>query len=459
MTVRPFILSAIAAAAGAVAVTPSTQNYDYAAMAGGILGVKDELTNIAQTRGSNSYRTVWAGRITGTAARLRFANGSPTGALLVSIDGAANATCANTGDTYTLFTGLAQAERVVIVSIGQAFGSSGYWTKAFTDALQVDGAPPSIYVYPYIVDSMETDANTVAASSYVAAPTANYRPTTMVVSAGQPHGNNSPSVRFRTSATEATIYTVARYVYVSVDGAAPTRYDTTTADGLMRTQRLTLSGTHTYNIWTNRVGGSWGQAFSVGLNAATVALPSKARMFQIGDSTTAADTPSGGGKILTSTGESDVFGIAATLGFAGSNNGVSGKTLSGLNTDIAAVLATLPTPGASDVCVLALGRNDVGAGAMDATRQTHYTNIVNAILAKGFQRIICRGVPPEGAQTWSAFNGSVQSLVTGLADARVKFCDTSAWSGIQTIDGTHPDDVGYATIRGYAVATYPALLV
>jgi lysophospholipase L1-like esterase len=175
-------------------------------------------------------------------------------------------------------------------------------------------------------------------------------------------------------------------------------------------------------------------------------------MDQFGDSITAGDSGSGMGTQTNTTGDVDTLGVAANLGFAGATYGISGLTIEGLETALPTILAALPAASSADMAVLAIGRNDVGTG-FDAPRQTYFNNIVDALLAKGYGRVICRAVLPD-ASSWDSFNTTMQSLVTARANPKVVYVPTSTWTGVTTSDSVHPDQAGYLTLRGYAITAY-----
>lgn len=146
--------------------------------------------------------------------------------------------------------------------------------------------------------------------------------------------------------------------------------------------------------------------------------------------------------------------VAANLGYVGSTYGIDGNTVATLQARMASALAIKDTDNTKDVAIIAIGRND---SVWDSTAITNYTDIINQLLAK-YLTVICRGVLPEGANLWPVQNGGISALVTSLANARVKWLDTSTWTGIATADGVHPTDAGYVQIKNYELPVLPALL-
>lgn len=440
--------------------------YAFSEIQGGVLGPRDTATNTLRMYGGSAWRTVWAGKITGSAAKLRMTGygGSAAGALRVVVNGGAEAVCSNVGDLYTLFEGLPQAEHDVIMRISDAMGTFGYWLLAWADAMQVTGAPPSIYTYPVAIDSIAghpfaavaTVGSTVLSSA--AQPTylgANYVPP----SAARAVGNSSNSWRFRTSATEMCVYTRSRYVYYCIDGGQPIRVDSVVVSGSMRPVRVVLSGTRTYNVWTDRFSNSFGQPATVCLNGPLIDLGVNGRDFLWGTSLSAADTPSANGKVLTSTGECWIYGVSAALGRTGQQLGRSGATIQFLRTNIDADLVGIVGVTSRDRAIVEAGRNDATpplGGALTAQRQTDYNYIVDALLAKGFGEVYLMAMIPESVNSysWADYNTSLAALVSARADARVRYLDASAWVVTSYIDNTHYDNVGYAEIRPQAITWF-----
>ena len=436
-------------------VSPSTTNFTYAQAGSNITGnialnsPTGKVTAVSAT--STRYPGVWAGVITGTDASIvAYQNTStqPAGMVEVSVDGGPFTSCAISGGKYVLFAGLSQASHLVLVRINSAYSTSANFPNSGT-LLSVTGAPPSIVSYSNWVQPGDGNSNTAHTNAIIANPQgAGYTPASVIDNSANAQANIS-SVAIKGDPTELLIFSRARYFFLSVDGAAGTRYDAGSTATAERMVRITgLSGTHTYYVWTGQQGAypilSIGGVYSTGISN----IATKKRMDQYGDSITA-------GQGATCYGDTDTFKVAHALGYVGGNYGVSGNTVANLYARMPTILAEKSVT-ASDVAVLAIGRNDISA-SWDATRISNYTSMVSSLLTAGYGKVICRGILPEGAQTWTSQNGSIQSIVTGFADSRVVFCDTSSWSGIATSDGTHPTDAGYVTVANYAQPAYVAL--
>jgi lysophospholipase L1-like esterase len=122
---------------------------------------------------------------------------------------------------------------------------------------------------------------------------------------------------------------------------------------------------------------------------------------------------------------------------------------------------TLPllTVSAADVAILSIGGNSA-AGGIDATKKADYLACINKLKAKGYGKILCRGIlpTPDGSDTRAIYNVELESVVTTLTDPNVIWIDTSTWIGYDTQDNTHPTIAGYRTLAGYAQPAYSAAL-
>ena len=261
---------------------------------------------------------------------------------------------------------------------------------------------------------------------------------------GSTFGSNCPSIRISTNSTELVILTHSAAVYVSVDGAAPTKYTQTAGIAVVITG---LSGTHTYNIWCSDV-----FRLYVGILSGSFSnVTDKKRLDQFGDSIT-----QGGSGGFSTQGDVETFAAASALGYVGGTYGVGGNTIAALNTRLDTVLAAKTVTG-SDVAIIAVGRND-GATA-SGTRQSGYVSIINKLIAKGYGKILCRSVLRDGdGDSYPLINADIAAAVTTVADAKAVYVDIEGWSPVATHDDVHPIEAGYITMRGYAIADYPAYL-
>lgn len=381
--------------------------------------------------------------IKGSSATLDLRNDASyyPGAARVSVDGGAFSDASVVGSVYTLFDGLTDAWHTVTIETGSIWGVSNIHLLPAVVALSVTGVDAAWVAPNYWLHAGESNG-LIHTTGAVAANVADYVPPNVLV-APVTNTSNVGTIRFRSAATKLFIFASSSHVFYSRNGGAPIRISTSGRGAVVEGFDGTAA---TYNVWS-----AGGRYLSVGADAALVDVGAKRRMDQFGDSITAGDSVAGSAD--QTTGDVDTLGVAAALGFAGATYGISGQTIATLATNITPTLAALPAAGASDVAILAIGRNDL-AGDMDSTEQTNYNAIVDALLTQGYGRVICRGVLPESGGPFTAFNTTMESIVTARADPKVVYINTNAWSGIATGDGVHPTIAGYGTIRGYAIPAY-----
>lgn len=433
----------------------------------GLAGAYDAATNVnrvymaASSGGSLPGGSLWSAVIKGTDATLKVsrASGVVTNAVYVSVDGGAFAaiTASGTNPTFSfpLFAGLSDAEHYVVTRIGAAFGTDQmYIDRTLNDALTISGAAPYIelcnqWVYPGVASALAVSAGMTVAS------TANYTPAKSkqnILAATSNIGAAKIRGKFRSIQVASTGAAGLTKVYVSKNGAAPsvtTLADPGTGGTTCRIAGLTEE-TATYYVWNNHQDCS---TFAVSGDADHVDCGTKYQMHQFGDSITY-------GSNADLHGEVDVLRVSAAMGYVGLTAGVSGHTIAQIETALTTYLAAL-TVTSNDVAIVAAGRNNTGA-AFDAAETTSYTNIINALVTKGYGKIICRGILPSGTHstTWSDENGSISSIVTGIGNANVVFCDVSGLGtySTQSSDNVHPDAAGYATIAAYVEPLYRTIL-
>lgn len=429
---------------------PVTQQFSSAQVSPGLTGFVSTTKNAARVYGI-ANKTIWSGVITGTEAYLTATSdfGANADLIYVSIDGAAFTSCSKTGAEYILYSGLPQQARYIQWRFGPAFADAPYIASS-GNVLRVEGLGVASMT-PHSDWASPGDGNGNTITSYAAATSpAQYAPATYPNNAAAA-GKNIPSVSVLGSYSELVIAGAGRYLFLSVDGGSPTRYDTGISETPLRCYRVTgLSGQHTYRAWDGRFF-PLDYPFSMGGVGASIAnISSKRRMDDYGDSITAGTSGA------TTGGDTDVFKTGCAIGFSPSQYGVSGNTIADLKARIDTLLA-LKTVSSSDVAVLHIGRNNVGA-SFDSTEISDYQYIVSAMLTKGYGFVLCSGLYVEGANQFLLENASISAIVTGFSDSRVKFVDVSTWTGIAFADGTHPTDAGYATIAGYATTSYTTLL-
>lgn len=442
----------------------------------GFPGARDDATlstrtYLAAPSGTNlAGGSLWSAVVKGTSAKLvinRKSGGGFANAVFVSVDGAAFVNIPE--DTlstavkgyFTLFTGLSDAGHYVVVRIGSGFGiDSLYWDDSHTDTLVLTGTGTYIEMCNQWAYAGVASSHSVVGGMTKASAT-NYTPARTMQTIYST-ASNCASARIRGRFRSIQVACAGgssqpfSAVYVSKNGAAPTKYSFTDKASAY-TYRVTDldESLSTYTVWTNYVANAAISMFAISGDADHADVGDKKRIDQFGDSITYGG---GGGAVVP--GEVDVLRVAASMGYVATTAGIAGHTIANLETALTTYLAAL-TVTANDVAIIAIGRNNTG-GAFDAAETTSYTNIINALVTKGYGKIICRGILPSGTHSteWTAENGSISSIVAGIGNANVVFCDVSGLGTYttQASDTTHPDAAGYATIAAYVEPLYRTIL-
>lgn len=432
----------------------------------GFAGAYDATTNVNRvymapaSAGSLMGGSLWSAIINGSAAtlKLRRLSGGMTNAIYASIDGGAFAaiTASGTNPTFSfpLFTGLSDAEHHVVIRLGSAYGSDQvYFEKTLTDALTITGTAPYIEACNQWVYAGVANANALCAGMTVAS-TANWTPARSKQNIVSLVSNISAARikgKFRSIQVASTGAAAFTKVFVSKNGAAPTEYSFTDP-GLGGTVYRVTGLTEeiaTYIVWTNHEDCSM---FAVSGDADHVTIGTQRQLHQFGDSITHGGNPAG---VI---GAVDVLRVGAAMGFAAVTAGVSGNSIQQIDTNLTTYLAAL-TVTSDDVAIVAAGRNNTG-GAFDATETAAYQSIISKLVTKGYGTIICRGILPSAdhVTVWTAENGSISSIVSGVGNPDVVYCDVNSCPVYGSADGTHPNAAGYATIAAFVEPLYRAIL-
>lgn len=427
--------------------------FSAAQIAPGFIGSYDLLRNadrnyLATNTATDSGGCLWSGWVKGTGATLAArASGSPN-TLFVSVDGGAYVVAADSSFVHTLFSGLSDAEHYVCIRSGST--SDIYLDETAGNIFNITGGAntylrmPRDWVYPGVPSSLSVAAGMTKANVANHTPTRTKRgiySTVSNISAARVRGN------FRSLIVASNGTNGFSEVWLSTDGAAPVKYTLPLTPGVGgHAYEITgLSGLHTYTAWTNVVG----CVFSVAGDAAHVDIGSKRQIHQFGDSLTNGNTVPG---------EVEILRMGASMGYAPLTAGISGQNIQELDAAMDTYLAAL-TVTSDDVAVMAVGRNNIGGAWMAAT-DTALASCITKLLTKGYGKIICRGVLPTAnhSTTYPTESGKIQTAVTNAANAAVVFCDVSACPTFTTVDGTHMDAAGYATVAAFLEPLYRALL-
>lgn len=440
-------------------------NFDAAGMRRNISSPFNEITNINRITLASSSITVdpgggmWAGWIKATDCTMVLNNSSPaSNPLQVSINGGAfsNAPLIS-GTTYTVFTGLANVEHFVVLKTGTPYGITGIWVDKLAPTIfSLSGTDSYIrfidrWIYSGVASTFgkyESATRASTATNYVPAVSRNG-----VVSSTSNVGVAKIRGAFQNIVVTA-LGSGARFYYLSIDGAAPTRYEATNNGTGGTGFRISgLDGfVHDYYVWSSGIPTAMSLAVA---GDSTMLTTSANSIHQYGDSIT------NGTNQPDLYGEVELLAIGASLGYCGLTLGVSGQTTVQLDTAMASYTPAV-TVTSNDVAIIAIGRNDVASWT--ATQVTAYTNIINALLTKGYGKVLCRAVLPNGDGTVltgrTTVNTSIQSIVTGLANPNVIFIGTDDCPLYTTYlnDNTHPNAAGYAVLRTYLQPKYDAVI-
>lgn len=431
---------------------PTTVQFTSAQYVEGLTGSVSTTKNAARVymRGGLS---LWSGFISGNEAKLTTPSdfGDNPGSVQVAIDGGAFTLAPNTGSVYTLFSGLSHGTRFVEVRYDPQMAEAPY-VMSSGNVLEVTGQPPTLATLPSRVQD-GADSATGLYSGAVIANVATYSPP-LQAQKGQNFGSNVGSIKLRGAFTKLTVsVNVSRKIAISKNGGDPTYYEIADEEGdSIRAILVPCDGsTSTYNVWDDGNGRNLNGHFAVAGDATLMDIGTRRRLEQYGDSITFGSGPGATSR------NTETMRVAAAMGFVGSTNGVSGMTISGCDEMLDRVLP-LKTIASSDVAILAIGGNSAAEG-IDPTEQAAYSSCIDKLLAKGYGKVLCRGILNNaGAQPLvDAANVTLKAVMVAKVDVRLTWIDPITWT-FSTIDGTHPDAAGYATLAGYAVPAYTAAL-
>lgn len=428
----------------------TSASFDYTAIASGFTGATSLTKTAGRHYGRNS-RTLWVGRIFGTRAVLTANSdfGTGDGLIVVSVDGGPyrDAPRDKASSRYVLFDGLDDSWHIVSFRYGAGFANAPY-VLTTGNILTVTGSSPSVSPVQNWAQFDGGDSNSFFTCRSIA-NAVDYMPSNLPADANAT--SNVACGLVRGSFTEMFVIATSGNVYISKDGGYPRSYQLNSR-GIAGLAYIPLDGSFSsYYVWCGEPGSGANRIFAIGTNQSRQALSMQKRLIQFGDSISNGFTSSA---IQLTHGDVDTMHIAAHFGYVGSTTAVSGHTTANLQSNLSAWLAGY-TVSSSDVAVVAIGRND---SVFDATWETNYTDIINQLLTKGFGKVLCRGVLPEGSNLFPVTNAAIQARVTAASNPNVVFIDTSTWSGIETHDAVHPTQAGYHQITEYAKTAYAAYM-
>lgn len=403
---------------------------------------------------------VLAFEFTGTGfsiAAFQGAASQPTDMVEVSVDGGGFTTMGAASSGVYSRTGLANTAHTIVVRINGAYGDGSGIATTGTVLTIIGGTSISLprnsqHVTTGLGATIMKTASLVdtAFITYdVRIPTGIQSPGKIVRGPAESGKRNNWSTKIRTNATTLWIYTEDTFCWVH-DGTTITRYNcngTGITGEVAGLSKITgLSGLKNYSIW-----GSGRYNTTIGVyDGDFFTIPTTGVIHEFGDSI--AEGVSEG--IVGNFGLASVFQTAVGLGRIGCNFGISGNTIVNLKARVDSILANVEVTS-FDVALLSIGRNNSDA-PLDATEIADYQYIVSALRTKGYGRIICRGVLYEGGV--SVVNSDISAIVTGFADAKIKYYNVDSYTALSKHDGVHLDATGMGQLSAFQIADLPALI-
>lgn len=424
--------------------------FSYNDLLGGFSGFFDLLTDVNERR--FNVNALWSGIITGTEAKLK-TNATAT-PYIVIVDGIDSNPTVVTGE-ITLFTGLADTPHRVGIFARQAYSGSGNGININeTEVLTVAGSAPVLENIPstYITDPSFGGQST---ESTVATVGGNYAPTWKQ---SQPYDRERGMIIFNAQIDELYLFTDDVGVWVSVDKGTPqhivfteAREFSTIAQRRFAKVSDSLDNTqvHEYRIWYDTRVDYGIQGVVPIRNGAVVpfsAYTDKLVVSQYGDSIT-------DGSEGATVGEADTYLHGIANDYIVQKAGKNGQTSAGLALEIPSIVSASLI---ADWAILAIGRNDY---TNVAGFQADYTACIDALLAAGITKIICRGILPNNSDDARiiTMNGQISDIVDARAE-EVYFIDTFDFKPIETIDGTHQTATGYVETSAFVSPEIKAII-
>lgn len=194
------------------------------------------------------------------------------------------------------------------------------------------------------------------------------------------------------------------------------------------------------------------------------APPVRKIVYGVGDSIVAGFQSSGNswGDLDTLSGRLNFDYLRTGIGGeAIQNSGASGGMLSSQYTRV----TSAENASSPDIIVITHGVNDgitssSNTTARNAFKSAYTTIITNLLAAFPSAIIVCRGMVPNvnssGSTYWTV-NTLVSEVVSEYANANVRFLDMTGLSGVDTVDGLHPNNTGYIELADYEESYFKAL--
>jgi hypothetical protein len=383
-------------------------------------------------------------RITGTDAKI-LSSVTVSTSFEVSIDGGAFTGATYAGANYIwLFTGLSDAARDVEIRATSSAYGSGQPTFTVANGLRVAGAAPAIAGHSVLGGPVE---------SVVSTNFANLGWSNAPVYTDAQYGYDS---QCRGLNVDGVIYRrlTASAIRVWIHGATGAHFSVWTGATKINEAEVTSAdfgwftlatgldaGTEKeYRIYNSVTSGGTVlpivQIMAFGGSFGSGAVASHPVIACLGDSTTACVT-----------GGSSARGWVQKLGnsYHAYNSGVGGNKISDMDTRWAASIGALT--GLNAVIFIG-GANPEDAGQDAAANAALERPYVDSIITKALaydthlKLIVAETLPGAGQRQGTM----LAAAVTAAANSRVSYLDTDGWidptSGVDTVDGIHPNDSG-----------------
>ena len=466
-----------------VSIPAVTNSFAYSALASGFAGQHDDITTAGQSfppsTPDQGFGSIWSGIITGSAAWLKATSFFP-GAMMpsfdVSVDGGAFTTMTTGPEAgyYSLFSGLSDTPHFVAFKRPPSLNDYIY-IDIQAATLKITGAAPSVspaaeWMEPGNLATKSISANGLIPTTF-RNPVEGFGPgyqgtgrtplerpafdTTVNGTSYTKTGatGRQPFLTVRTASTELYVVSQSRFINVLI-GSTLTQYDSGTAansgGGAVRSRRITglPAGDKTMHVFpsclTTQPQGQW---FAVGVPAGqsfgTVTGLKRAHIW--------ADSIGQGVQSGSGLGDEQMSGLTDipraftpsgyTMGLFGVSGSKYADYQSGTGGDIAVQLQVL-TVTASDIAMVALGQNS-------PTTAPEVTYVCNQLLAKGYGKVIVRGVLPTITNSHTAQNAIIGPAVAAIGDPKLFYIDPTSWTelAVNTVgfrdDGIHFASNGY----------------
>lgn len=380
--------------------------------------------------------------INGTGATLEapFGDGESDPFTLI-IDGVAQPAPTRTGGVLTLYSGLPDAERVVVVGFTQPAGLNGYFSNDGELALTVSGKYPFSLNYAGGITIGDTSFATASSSRENTASgpiTGDALPDRIKYNSGD-FPNSIVSASWEMDGEEFVYWCDKQGdIVLQINGGDLIRIANESASGTYMRYNVGR-GKKNITLHHDTSDNQFDIIAGVLVNG-EFTTKYRPKLHVYGHSIVAGDTY---GTPLTT----DMMLTSARNGMVYDNYGVGGRTIAGLASRTAG-FAQYTTVDSRDIAIVDLGQND-GPEAMTAQEITDYNTILNGLVSIGYGRIICLGAL-NNSQDFTPFNASLASLVVSRNDSiDVLYLDRSAYTNINRPDTVHPDDAGYIQVDNY----------